>query len=345
MAKKSKVLLPSLTESTKGKVVAFPLIAKLDNKSIDLLEHHGYDVQRNVTVKSYKLLPNSIFHPYLLFVYLLLQDILHGQFFNKYRYTVYLMMLSSVYNVKLTEKQSEKLSKHTDEYSFATSHDGKPLSSDQEEQTTQEEVEQPIVKHIPKIILLSSDFAGVGKSTTANLLEKTLGEDDVLQFSFADEIRSQLAYIFAVSGIDPIETFRTENYNATKNNLHEYSEDYNPIHLRTLICDYSDVLQMHFGSDYWAKLAAKTIETENFKYYLIDDLRRNIELDYLKKQFGEENILTVYLTKKNADKPLLTGSTLGYEGQLNPAEFDIQFEFDETWSNTPELIKTITERL
>ena len=87
------------------------------------------------------------------------------------------------------------------------------------------------------------------------------------------------------------------------------------------------------------------IETENFKYYIIDDLRRNIELEHLKKQFGEENILTVYLTKKNADKPLLTGSTLGYEGQLNPDEFDIQFEFDETWSNTPELIKTITERL
>ena len=112
-----------------------------------------------------------------------------------------------------------------------------------------------------------------------------------------------------------------------------------------MICDYSDLLQKYFGVTYWASQTTSFINDADLKVFVIDDLRRPIELDYLRKQFGAENVITVYLTKEDAVKPLLNGTSLAYEGLLDPNEFDIQFEFNSDWSNTTDLIKTITERL
>ena len=83
----------------------------------------------------------------------------------------------------------------------------------------------------------------------------------------------------------------------------------------------------------------------DYDYFLVDDLRRPIELDYLKKTVGEENILTVYLTKSGKEEVQLSETSSNYEGQLDPSTFDIQFEFNSDWSNTNELIDLIKSKL
>lgn len=83
----------------------------------------------------------------------------------------------------------------------------------------------------------------------------------------------------------------------------------------------------------------------DYEYILVDDLRRPIELDYLKQSFGEENIVTVYLTKANKEEVKLSETSSNYEGQLDPSIFDIQFEFTSDWSNTNELIEQIKSKL
>ena len=82
----------------------------------------------------------------------------------------------------------------------------------------------------------------------------------------------------------------------------------------------------------------------DYDYFLVDDLRRPIELNYLKQTFGEENILTVYLTKVDKEVVKLSETSSNYEGQLDPSIFDIQFEFNSDWSNTNELIEQIKSK-
>lgn len=352
MAKKHRVYLPSLSKSTAGKPVAFPLLTKLEKRNVKLLEQHGYRVDKNVKVTQYRVLPQSIFTPFLLFMYMLLQDILKGSPFNSSRYPFFLMFLQVAYGYTLNERQKDALNDFLEKNGSRDMQvNGQIIryqkkSSEQELAASQEE-KQEVAENTPakkKVIILSSDYAGVGKSTFSKNLIDELGEERATNLSIADEIRSQLAYIFSVSGISPT-AFLPENYNQTKNNVHSYSERFNPFILRELICDYSNVLQKHFGDNYWASLAEDFINDVDYEFIVIDDVRRPIELNYLRKQFGTENVLTVYLTKEDAVKPVLTGSSLGYEGQLDPNEYDIQFEFNSDWSNSKDLIKTITERL
>lgn len=350
MAKRHRVVLPSLSKSTKGKVVGFSLFTKLEPRNVQLLEEHGYEVTDNVKVTEYRLLAPRLFQPFLLFVYMLLQDFLKGQPFNSNRYPYYLMFLVSIYNQDLSEKQTKKLDEYLGESQREMQINGKTFtfkktSSVKEEKQDVVNTPPAVVEPTPKkIILIASSYAGVGKSVFSNSLVESIGEDTALKLAFMDELRGQLAYLFSISNLSP-DAFFPENYNKTKNVAYRYSEDIDPFVLRELICDYSDLLQKYFGKTYWAAQATDFMKNTDSNVFVIDDLRRPIELDYLRKQFGAENIITVYLTKEDAIKPELAGSSLAYEGLLDPNEFDIQFEFNSDWSNTTDLIKTITERL
>lgn len=349
MAKRHRVVLPSLSKSSKKKVVGFSLLTKLEPRNVKLLEEHGYEVTANVKVTEYKLLPPRLFQPFLLFVYMILQDFLKGRPFNSNRYPYYLMFLVAVYQKELSPKQQKVLDSHLKESQREIQVNGKSFTfktpSVKEEKQAVVNTPPVVVEPTPKkIILIASSYAGVGKSVFSNSLVESIGEDTALKLAFMDELRGQLAYLFSISNLSP-DAFFPENYNKTKNVAYRYSEDIDPFVLRELICDYSDLLQKYFGKTYWASQTTDFMKNTDSKVFVIDDLRRPIELDYLRKQFGAENIITVYLTKEDAIKPELAGSSLAYEGLLDPNEFDIQFEFNSDWSNTTDLIKTITERL
>ena len=350
MAKKHQIILPSLSKSSKEKLVMFPLTTKLDKHNIELLTEHGYKVSEGVKESVYKLVPHSLFNKFLLYGVLFLQDAIKGKFFNNDRYPYYLLFLKSVYGVDLNKKQQEVF----DEYfkkntSVAFTFNGKQSLVGQDKDVfekslspTTEEIEEPIQTKVKKLILLSSNTVGIGKTTTCNKIMEVLPNSK--RVAFAGFIREQLSFIFQLSGIDP-KFFEEPHYSKCKNKPTVFSLDYEPIVLRDLICDYSDLIQKHFGANYWATSMMDYVLDSDYEYILVDDLRRPIELDYLKQSFGEENIVTVYLTKANKEEVKLSETSSNYEGQLDPSIFDIQFEFTSDWSNTNELIEQIKSKL
>lgn len=343
MAKKHQVVLPSLTQSTKEKIAFFPLTTKLDKHNIQLLTKHGYQVKHGIEEVVYKLLPTSIFKPALLYSFIFLQDVLKGRLVNSTRYPYFLLFLKSVYNVKLNEKQTNVFNEFFKEKNGVSfSHDGKQELVGMDSETISQEVEDESIKLPKKIILLSSNTVGVGKTTTSNKIVEQL--PNAKRVAFAGFIRDQLSLIFQMSGIDP-DYLKDPLYSKVKNKPTVLSADYNPIVIRDLLCDYSDLIQKHFGENYWATSMLDYALDSDYDYILVDDLRRPIELDYLKQTVGEENILTVYLTKSDKEVVKLSETSSNYEGQLDSSIFDIQFEFNSDWSNTNELIDLIKSKL
>lgn len=348
MAKKHQIVLPSLTKSTKEKLAFFPLTTKLDKHNIELLNQHGYKVNHGIQEVIYKLLPHSIFKPYLLYAFIFLQDLIKGRIVNSERYPYFLLFLKSVYNVDLNKKQSDVFDDFfKSQKSVSFSYNGKQelVGLDSEvltKDTPAEDIPTESPPRNKKIILLSSNTIGVGKTTTSNKIVEQL--TNAKRVAFAGFIREQLSLIFQISGIDP-KYLQEPTYSTVKNKPTIVDEEYNPIVIRDLLCDYSDLVQKHFGENYWATSMLDYVLDSDYDYFLVDDLRRPIELNYLKQTFGEENILTVYLTKVDKEVAKLSETSSNYEGQLDPSIFDIQFEFNSDWSNTNELIDLIKSKI
>ncbi len=336
MAKKDQIYLPSLTKSVPGKVTWIPLTTKLEKHNIEFLKEHGYPVEQSVNQCTYKTIPEQKFTSTKLYLYMFFQDICRGSFFNSFRYPYYLVFLKDIYNKTLNSKQlqiyKEFLASNR-ECSINDKEGNFKLISASEEQKT---------VGVEKIILFSSNTVGIGKTTTSNKLVEAL--DSTVKISFMDATRQQLFHIFNQMGLDG-NYWREPLYSKNKNIKQNFNSDYEEFVQRTLLCDYSDLLQAHFGKDCWAKATANKIDDTEAKYVVIDDLRRPIELDYFIKKYGKENILTVYLTKENSEDVVLSASSSSYEGLLDPSTFDIQFKFTSDWNNTNELITTIKSKL
>ena len=358
MAKKQQIILPSLTKSSKDNVVLFPLTTKLEKHNLELLENHGYTIYENVSEDKYKLLEpsDSFIFPFLLYMSLFVQDILRtGRFFNDLRYPYYVLFLKTIYNKPLNEKQQKifndffengdkdfSVSDESGNQSFYT-----PLKENQKNSIEENIVSEKNIKQT-KVVLFSSENVGTGKTETANQLVDFLTNKnlDSFKLSFMDETRDQLASIFYGLGLDP-DTWSGDLYNQNKNFIKEY-KPYGSFKLRDLLCDYSDLLQKHLGVDVWAKCLYNTISNSDSDVVVVDDLRRDIELEYLINTIGKENIITVFLTKDQDEKAQninLSEVALKYQGKLNPLMFDIQFNFNSDWSNSNELIQRIYDKL
>ena len=361
MAKKQQIILPSLTKSSKDNVVLFPLTTKLEKHNLELLENHGYTIYENVSEDKYKLLEpsDSFIFPFLLYMSLFIQDILRtGRFFNNLRYPYYLLFLKTIYDKPLNEKQQKTLDAFFEdgEKDFSVvDEDGNQniYTSPKEEQKKSvkenKEVDKQDIVKLPKIVLFSSENVGTGKTETSNqLVDFLIDKDlDAFKLSFMDETRDQLSSVFYGLGLDHnawVGDFYTQNKNINT----EY-QPYGSFKLRDLLCDYSDLLQKHLGVDVWAKCLYNTISNSNSDVVVIDDLRRDIELEYLTNIVGKDNIVTVYLTKdqdqSTQNNVNLSDVALKYQGQLNPLMFDIQFNFNSDWSNSNELLQRIYDKL
>lgn len=334
--KKHQILLPSLTKSTHDKVYWVPITTKLEDHNIKLLEDHGYPVEKEVKQSTYKTVSSSNFKPFKLYFYMLFQDICKGKVFNKYRYPFYLLFLKEIYKVSLTPEQSKVHDKFLELTSSCT------LNDKEGSLKVVQDNGKLKTSSVEKIILFSSNTVGIGKTTTSKKLIEAL--DESVKVSFMDVTRQQLYHIFNQMGLDG-NYWREPLYSKNKNIKQNFNSDYEEFVQRTLLCDYSDLLQTHFGKDCWAKATANKVDQTEAKYVVIDDLRRPIELDYFIKKYGKENILTVYLTKENSEDVVLSTSSSSYEGQLDPSIFDIQFKFTSDWNNTDQLITKIKSKL
>lgn len=339
MAKKQQVLLPSITKSTPGNVVWVPLITKIEKHNKRLLEQNGYLVEDQILQATYKTIPSKNFKPSLLLAYMTLQDFCRGTFFNKFRYPYFLFFLKNIYKVTLTDKQNKVYEEFLTSVDTCTINDLEGNFSTYSPTSCNEKTEGVVNK---KIILFSSNTVGIGKTTTSNKLVEAI--QDSVKISFMDQTREHLSDIFTHMGLDG-KYWQEPLYSKNKNTKQNFNSNYNEFVQRTLLCDYSDLLQKHFGKDCWAKAMSYAVEQSKHKYIFVDDLRRPIELDYLIKEHGKENILTVYLTKEDTEEVVLSASSSAYEGQLDPNTFDIQFKYTSDWNNTDELINLIKTKL
>lgn len=350
MPKKHQIILPSFTKSNKEKLTFFPITLKLEKHNVDLLKSHGYKVTEGVKETFYKLLPPSIFRPFLLHAFMFLQDVFKGKLVNSDRYPYLLLFLKNVYKVQLTEEQEKIYTEYYSKSNVALSLNGKQSvvgndvdSLSKEIPIKEDEISTDDQIKIPKkVILLSSNTVGIGKTTTSNKIVEQLANSK--KVAFAGFIREQLTLIFQLSGINP-KYLQDPLYSKYKNQPTTLNSEYSPVVIRDLLCDYSDLIQKHFGENYWAICMTDYIADSDYDYIIIDDLRRPIELDFLKQAIGEENILTVYLTKADKGVAKLSQTSSNYEGQLDSSKFDIQFEFNSDWSNTNELIDIIKSKI
>ena len=264
-------------------------------------------------------------NPKMLYWFLLWQDIKRGKVFNSNRNSFYLMVKQQ-YGFELTSKEKQIV----EEY--------KNYQDDEVENLNISGFENLHKTNI-KIILLSSRTANIGKSTLADTLVKEL--PDSSKTSFANAIRFSVADTLNNIGIDK-DIFEPEYYTKTKGVKTKHDESFNKFVTRDLLCDFSDVIQIHLGEQCWAKAMVSTITELNTQYIIIDDLRRNIELEYLQSVYGKENIVSVYLDKEDVN-PIISKTANNYEGQVNPDTYTIKFTFNKDWSNTDQLISQIKE--
>jgi len=297
---------------TEDRILEFNV--KLTDDEYDDLTEQGYTVV-NHTLR-YINIPFLNSTRFGIYTSLLIQDIFNFRFINPYRKFVYHSMLSNN-DIPLTKEERKYFDKS--EHS------------------------------LDKIILFSASSNGVGKSVTASKLKARLEEEykskSVLSTSFANGIRKLLSGVFSEFGFENNPFKDRDLYNKFKNSEYLYDSNYERIVARNLVCDYSNMLQEHLGKDCWAKFMANTIDDSTCSFVVIDDYRRNIEYDYLVEKYGRDKILTVHLTKDGIDSSNLSTEAKAYEGQIDPESCDIQFKFNDDWSNTDELLDTIIARL
>lgn len=195
-----------------------------------------------------------------------------------------------------------------------------------------------------RYVLLAAQGNGVGKSYTANLLKKELEElgYKVMIRSFADGVREHLHNVFEALSVGAINPFSKEHrdlYNAQKNGPYTYDTSYPPIHLRELLCDYSDVIKKHFGLQVWGRQLLLSTCDPKIDFVIVDDFRTTDEF----KALSDNNTYTIYLKKEGYQLDL--GASGRYERQLQDFVFDLTIEFKEDYSNTNENIQHILKGL
>lgn len=330
MRKKYNLTLPSFTKSKDGIPEFFNVIAYLDKQSALNLVDNGYNVNHITNSSSYTV-PEVYPGDKQLLISLFLQDLKRFKFFNSNRYFSYCFLKSNYYGKELSDKEQSLVSK-------TLNNDNLLIYKNNETYNKNNTVSKPS----PKIILLASAGPKIGKSIFSQTLINSL--ENSVEFSIVDEIRDQLASIFQRMDLSS-EIFYPSLYNEIKDTVYTFSEEVDPIIVRNLICDYSDLLQMHLGTHIWGRMVAKKIDSTDSSYIVIDDFRRNIELKYLSEYYGKENIITVYLDKEDVVQPVLSSTANSYEFKIKPEEMDINFKFNSDWSNTNDLIQLIKSKL
>ena len=267
--------------------------------------------------------------PWKIYLAILWKDILKGKVFNKLRYLLYLSILKQS-GVQLTPKQEQALSVQVPTTLNNNSNHFINISKDK------------------KIILLSSGTANIGKSTFAKNLITSLNTNNGIVLPVASDIRDICSFSTNVFGFES-NIFDYEYYNQNKNKLMNHNSNYKDFVIRDLVCDVSNTLQKHFGDDCWAKSLINRIDNSYEDVIIIDDIRRDIEINALISKYGKENILCVYLNKEDMNttennKKLSTVAS-SFEGQVNPDTYDVTFTFNKDWSNTDQLITTIKDKL
>lgn len=332
-SKKFLVRLPHIEKIRKGEVGVVDAIVKMDKSNWNKLVEAGY---RPVIVKSelYYKYPQKWIGSIPLYLTLFLQDALKGNFFNSLRYPCYCTLKRDVYGKELTESEKKAIEDIKESDVIANEEDDLILP-------------EPSQKQMEKVVIaFASSAPKIGKSETVKRLQAELISDyTVMPHTIAEYIRQMLVGVADDLDVDSSRFF--ENYHL-KDQIIKFGNEPLEFKTRDLLCEFSILLQKFYGTDIWGQMAIKNIENYLANVVLIDDLRRPDEYEVIKKHFGAR-LITVYLDKVDVENKQvnanLSDAAKAFESKLNKEEMDIQFTFNEDWSNLPDLIKEIKDKL
>lgn len=189
-----------------------------------------------------------------------------------------------------------------------------------------------------KVLLINSEKPRTGKSTYVDHLQQTyLG---IKHLAFAQPIKD-LSIQFANALMDHIPSLTAPviSYDTLSKDKPIGGYPFGKTSPRELVCDVSDLYTKVTNTDIWGRVAYEYIlqaEADGFEVVVFDDWRRYSESDFLKCQ-EDLDITTLQLTKKGIEFVASSGSVASFEGNIQPLDCDLTFEFTDDWSNTPEL--------
>lgn len=192
-----------------------------------------------------------------------------------------------------------------------------------------------------KIILLASKGAGVGKTTTAREIAKK--NPNTLVLGIAEAMRFHLNLI--AKELEPSFDFFTA-YTQSKNKpLSSETNVFKDVVLRDWLNVYSNAMQVTFGKTFpvvsWKARVDVLCKEQDVQCIVIDDWRRTVESNWIVETFGKDNVLTVYLSKPDVIQPVFNTISQALEGQIDPEECDIVFDFEPEWSNLNQLVEML----
>ena len=205
------------------------------------------------------------------------------------------------------------------------------------------------------ILLLLSGKNGSGKTTMAKYLEKYCGFKIL---SIADTLKENFMDLYDIKPKELKENKNFFRYKFNKEDVKKISKDlYNRINrsfpdkeeLDGLVEFSINILDL-FGKEYWVKsLINKNQEIffQNKTKIVIDDLRRELEIKFLKKNLRRRKIITIRI-----DCKLSTITDRGYtisdsilETELDNYNFDYIINNDESLKKYYERIKQLVVKL
>lgn len=192
------------------------------------------------------------------------------------------------------------------------------------------------------IILLASSQPRVGKSTLTKALLSVVPDSTPLSFAVPIKEICYNLYVDIMSHFGKDPEFSLEEYKQTKKDIN--LSDIFSTSPRHQYCEGSNFITSLSSDGIWGQLADYNIQQAKAAGYttvIIDDWRRDLELNELKNSSENYNIITVYLDKDDVEVYKGSAATESFEGQINADNCLLNFTFTTDWSNSDEVVEVL----
>lgn len=182
------------------------------------------------------------------------------------------------------------------------------------------------------IILISSDGYNVGKSSLAKYLSQNVFKDSCIK-SFADPLKEVCEEEYKKDY--PLNTDSFKKSYSQRNLKDSLIPQTNKTYREYLI-DISDLYKSIYGIHYFTNMSIQDCRDTLEKIIIFDDFRMDFEYE---KCIEIGRVLTIRLSKANSSK-----NYNRYENLLEGFKFDVDFVFDDCYSNFFNLIEEIQDK-
>ena len=141
--------------------------------------------------------------------------------------------------------------------------------------------------HSTMIIYLLAGYAGSGKSTAGEILQRACGS--ARSTAFGKAVKDGVAKIYSIDR----ELCDTQE---GKRTLVTPTNTLDPVTVRQLLISYSAYMK-RISDDYWAKLVVEEIMADRDVPWVIHDWRYRMEYDTLKDNFPYAQIVTIRIVR------------------------------------------------